>query len=510
MRPDWRRLLLGAVTGTVVAVIYSAVPRSGVLDRLETDRLVRLMRRTPRAHASPVVIVGLDEPAMRSMSTTSVPGFDRAAFSRLVKMIAAARPRVLGVDVLFAKPRAPDGDRLLGEALAGAPSPVVAAALEFESAAGEPRLVEPMAELSSRGLAFGVANTAPDDDGVVRRVALLRYHQGNRLPHLGLELARRYLGSDLTRVTESGLWLRSPQPGCDRFVPIDAATGSTLLPYGGPDRFSVLDASKLLGNNTLEPGAAEMLQGRIVLVGATGGAQGDLHLTPYGTATGRGGLVPGVVVLAHIVDGIVSDRLLAQPGPGVRSIVGGGAIVLGTALLSLCPPFWAVGLLVLLGSLTAIGTMIAFDHGLAIGGLTFALALLAGQFSVLTARLAWQHGETLARPDGSSASWLARTGRTLLESATAPESLAVTVVVLESTELTRRALAWDARRQAEAVAWFLEAVEGLSQAGAWVQQRGPFRVLAMFHGTGPENESPRASPADPARAGSEPAGTPAL
>ncbi|MBI4860392.1 MAG: CHASE2 domain-containing protein [Candidatus Riflebacteria bacterium] len=465
--------LSGILAGALVALVGLAqAPWNPILDRLEFDHLVRITRNLPPELDSPVAVVGLDDRAVRALSATTAPGFDRAAFARLVESISAAGPRVLAVDVLFREPRDAAGDESLARAIAGAPGAVIAAAWRSGQTQQQRVLLEPMRALSSRGIAIGVTNTWADADGVVRHLALVQTHDGNELPHMALEAARRYLGTTSTSVSGSLLVLAGPA-GVRR-VPIEPRTSTLLVPYAGRDRFKIVPASDLLENGPRREAAREKLKGKLVLVGATGNALGDLHLTPHGAPYGRPALVPGVLILAHAAEGIITGKLVGELGDTVSFVLLLGAVAAVSLLFAVFSPLFAfIGLAGIVGALW-LACSISFEAGTLLGGLRLLSAVGATCVVCLIVRWVELYGLHARTLRWSGWDWLDRSG---------PEpgtSGVAAIVSLGSRDLARSGWRRSTPELAAALESLLRVGGDLEESGACVELDGPSRLLAVF------------------------------
>ena len=185
-------------------------------------------------------------------------------------------------------------------------------------------------------------NTMLDDDGVYRRVPLLQEYEGTLHESLALALTRASLGSPaLELIVESNpdnrneLFLEWLKIG-DIVIPVDEHAG-VLIPYQGRQKsFTYISAINVLNKST----PIEDLKGKIVLFGASAPGLLDLRTTPIQAA------FPGVEIHANIIQGILDQSVMHQPGytTGFEFIL---LFVLGlilTFLLPLLSPLW--GLLV--------------------------------------------------------------------------------------------------------------------------------------------------------------------
>ncbi len=157
-------------------------------------------------------------------------------------------------------------------------------------------------------------NPTLDDDGVYRRVPLLQAHDGDVYASLGLAVTQLALGG-------AGLGFRFDPPDMrdslhlealvvgDRVVPVDERVAA-LVPYrGAQGSFPYVSAADVIAGRA----DAEVLRGRIALVGTSAPGLRDLRVTPVGKA------FTGVEVHANLVAGMLDGRLYQQ-APYYRGI----------------------------------------------------------------------------------------------------------------------------------------------------------------------------------------------
>ena len=153
-------------------------------------------------------------------------------------------------------------------------------------------------------------NPALDDDGVFRRVPLLQEYNGQLHESLALALARTAIGSpQIELIVESDtedsndLFLEWIKIGNLR-IPVDES-GNALIPYIGVQKsFDYISASDVL-NKTVD---MKRLKDKITLFGTSAPGLLDLRTTPLEAA------YPGVEIHANIIQGILDERIMHQPG----------------------------------------------------------------------------------------------------------------------------------------------------------------------------------------------------
>jgi len=369
------RLRDAALCGLALAVMaVFAVLQWHALDvpwlrRVEIAALdVQMRLRGPLPVGREIVVVMIDDASVDRLGSWPVP---RDRLADAIAILADARARVIGIDVLFASasrgPAASDADAALAAAIARAGNVVVPFTFRFDGIAGtDPRA--PLADAAYArvrrtaafaGLAldpvdvvlprFEAAGTADlghmllafDVDGAPRHDYPVIEFDLDFYPSMAVRIAQRYLGIPWSAVeVELG---RGIAIG-DRFVPTDAQQ-RMLVNYRGPaGSYRTIPLWQVL-DRSFPPDAFD---GRIVLVGADALGARDTFTSPY-TA-----VLPGVERLATVVDAILHERHLARPpsAPWLELLaMFAAAIVMGLAVSRL--PLSAAALVTL-------GVMAAF------------------------------------------------------------------------------------------------------------------------------------------------------
>ncbi|HSE93593.1 MAG TPA: CHASE2 domain-containing protein, partial [Methylomirabilota bacterium] len=214
-----------ALAATLVAGAISALggPRVTALEWSAYDRWLRGREGAP---SRPPLVVVVRDPA--SEARFGRDGWDRALLARVITNLARAGAGVIGVDVGLATPGVggrggPAADALLSEATAMAGNvvyPVPPA--------------PPVPPLAQRARGGGHILTAPDADGVVRKVPLFVSRDGAAVPAFGLALAAALRGTDADRPPVDGVGTR--EPGAARSGPVQIPVdrhGPSLVGFSG-------------------------------------------------------------------------------------------------------------------------------------------------------------------------------------------------------------------------------------------------------------------------------------
>jgi serine phosphatase RsbU (regulator of sigma subunit) len=298
----------------------------------------------PRAYQPlPVRIVAIDE---KSLSMYGQWPWPRTLVARLVHQIAAAHPRVLGVDIIFAEqdrlspgklvdavpdlpmPLAhelsllPANEVALAEAFKEVPAVLgIGASDETEPAAhgplhvtivresgvdprpfliAYPYLLRSVPELTAVVHGQGSVLDNPDPDGITRRLPLFVVSHSQLVPALTLEMLRVALRAGTVGILTAKDGVQGASVG-SAFIPTDAR--GRVYPHFTPSyEIRYISAADLL-DRSYDPAA---LRGGVVLLGVTGQGLIDERQTPLG-------LMAGVEVQAQLIECILTGNLLRRP-----------------------------------------------------------------------------------------------------------------------------------------------------------------------------------------------------
>ncbi len=218
-----------------------------------------------------ILIVEIDEASLRALGRWPWP---RKEHARLLNALAAHHPAATAYDVLFLEPSAdPSDDAALAEALARAGPVFLPALLERDASGRVISETRPPPQLAQAAAGIGMAELAPDSDGVIRRAEPAVAAPAGSRASLPTLLLRRGPGT-------------APQPA--------AADSAFLINYAGQDRFRRVSFASLAAGEVPRASVA----GKLVLVGATAAGLGDFQNVP----PPAGGLLSGVEIQANILN----------------------------------------------------------------------------------------------------------------------------------------------------------------------------------------------------------------
>lgn len=276
---EWVALFLLSLGLVALLVVTRVADRA---DNLVYDALSRAV---PRPASNALVIVAIDNASLTQIGRWP---WSRSVHAQALERLAEARPRAVLYDILFVEP-APGDDARLADAMAKARPVFLPLLLQAPGANGasfDEKL--PVPPLANAMAGAGQVIARPDDDGVVRRARIETVIGMRCWQHLALVTAHALTG---TATTPCG---RGPAEG--------------LVPYAGPaGRYPTVPFSAVLKGEV----PAELLAGKIVLVGASASGLGDQYATPMQS---RRDLMSGVEFQANLLDALLGSGLRTETG----------------------------------------------------------------------------------------------------------------------------------------------------------------------------------------------------
>ena len=365
-----RTVLILAVSISLVVIVTWFVPS---LSAASMNVLFRL--RGELKPPDDLVILAIDDQSLLRIGQWPWP---RSVMAGVLDKLTQARPRSVGLDIIYAEPSVPDEDRRLATAIGRngrvvLPAQLYEIASEQESATAGTGWLRPLAQFASAARALGHAHVSPDVDGMVRSIQLSKADDAaDRIWAFSLEVVRvaeNILAEDLKE-----------QSGILRFggyrIPVqDDAAGSTipgvaivrqnemLINYVGPVRSFRLYSIANLIDGSLSPAT---FTDKIVLIGAVAQSMGDTRVAPfmhYSAEHRQGGQeMPGVEIHANIIN-TIRGRLTLQALPDWMAFVTALVVMLCSALAINWLNGWRqiVSLGLILAAIV-IGGFLAFSH----------------------------------------------------------------------------------------------------------------------------------------------------
>ena len=324
--------------------------RTPGISRYSRDWLMRA--RGPLPPPEDIAVVAVDE--------TSIARFGRFPWSRQViartiDALAAAHPKVIGLDILFTDQTNQEDDEALARAIGKAGNVVVAAQLAESPVHGGPaRWLLPLPSIQRAAAGVGHVNVQTELDGTARQIAVQAADDSGLVVRaMPVEAIRVGDGTPVEGVTDTpSALLIGP-----RVVPLEVAAQSVVIQEAqtAPGKAGILRDGRITIDYIGPAGSfaaqthslSDVLAGRVsaekfrdkyVLIGATAGSLGDHVASPFVRYTDEradqhGTLVPGVEVLANALNTILRSRFYTDPPDWVAFLVCALVAVLTLVLL---------------------------------------------------------------------------------------------------------------------------------------------------------------------------------
>lgn len=353
------------VIGAMIAV--GAVAVTAPLNEVQFFRMLNL--KVLDSHfairgqrpASDVVLVLTDQKALDSFPELQL--FWHRHYANAIRAAGEGGAKVIGLDLSFGVPVEkwePDLDRLLAEAVATSPVPVVLAYVPEHNS--NPESLRVPVNLLAAGLGLAAfPNLTDDPDEFIRRQELLEAPSATGAPaarSMALRVAELYLGEDAV-FADGRLTLQG------REIPIDANRSIYINYAGGPGTIphvSIADVESAAARGDRAQ-LRRWFGNKIVLVGTD--AKGDSYPTPfYSLFSGGRWTTPGVEIHANTVQTLLRREFLVPAAEWVR-ITGLLAASLATVAVAVFLPVApAIGGLLAIGLTVAAVTHLLFRAGL--------------------------------------------------------------------------------------------------------------------------------------------------
>ena len=262
----------------------------------------------PTRQNDDIVIVTVTEDTLATLPYRSP--LDRAFLGDLLRTLDAAKPRAIGLDILFDQPTEAAKDDALQQTLRNLNAPLRVAIADTTT--GLTAAQAAFLATYTRDLDVGYANFVKDQgDGVVRWIYPGQIFDGTWTPGLAHALVHSLvhplvhpLAQDINgephRDARTITYHHQPAPHTPAFRIYPAHLVKTL--------------------------PSEWFTGRIVLIGADLPLI-DRHRTPFAATRGADGVLPGVVIHAHTLAQLLDERRVPRVGSGFEAVL---IIVLAT------------------------------------------------------------------------------------------------------------------------------------------------------------------------------------
>jgi signal transduction histidine kinase len=319
------------LAGAFLAALAGSRIFGGPLERDAYDEMFRLYRPASWQPESALLII--DE---RSLG--SIPGGAagiRVPLAHALRIVCAAQPKLVAIDLILADRKDPAADRDLAAALTACPKVVLSSQLYPDGSGWE----DPLPEFRAAAAAIGHVHAAPDHDAVVRAITLARRNEKgvDRRWAISLEAFRLSRNAEIVEAYGS----HSLDVG-GATIPATDAGRLIRVRFPPPDR----NVPSLSLNHLLaEPSKASIFAGKVVFAGVTAQTEHDRLFTPYSEGIPTSGIEINADAFETMAHGLyITDvpavwvalfalLLVASAGAAFRWLPGWRAYVVGALLI---------------------------------------------------------------------------------------------------------------------------------------------------------------------------------
>lgn len=337
---EWLILTLFLLILTIVLSVFNGLQR---LDQTAYDLLLRNQSTPAR---DDIIIVAIDDFSLAELGKWPWP---RARHADLIQRLNAAKPRAIGVDIVFAEaettsPDNPNGDQLLAQALT-ASQRVVLPLVSINAGRGL-QAVQATPILAQAATMMGHIHLELDEDGVARSVFLKEGTQGLWWPHFSLALYeigrkndREANLSENTKSTENAKGTKTITQIKTSDLPVNTRQTNSSntaagiwhrnfqlhIPYyGSSGHFTSVPYVAVLRGEV----PTEFFRDKYVLIGTTAHGMADAFPTPV---TSNQGVLSGIEINANILASLLDGRSIIKAQAWQVIVI--SVLVLGLAWL---------------------------------------------------------------------------------------------------------------------------------------------------------------------------------
>ena len=313
---------------------------------VETARLKQfdLLQQTDQPIVSQDIgVVAIDEAAIEKYGQWP---WKREVIADIVWKLREAGAGIIVIPILFSEPDRLGGDQILAEALAdngvviaqtgttsvnknSVPRGVAKIGNPLPFLFEWPGMLGPIPLLGQNAGGVGVINTAPEIDGVVRRVPLIMRIEDDTYPSLAVEVIRLATGQPSYQIKANDGGVEKIRVPSYPIINTDP-NGQIWLRWN--KKFDTISAAK---------DDYSKFQGRTVVIGITAEGLGGLIASPTGP---QYNYIPSAVTLQTLLDGDQIQRPFWADLAELATTAGASVLAIIVATLA---PFWAVGLVII-------------------------------------------------------------------------------------------------------------------------------------------------------------------
>ncbi len=284
----------------ILAVVSGLFVHSNLLWRWDNLLYDAQLSFWTRPVSDEIIIVAIDDESLRELGRWP---WSRSIHASLIDKLDLESPRAIGLDIIFSEPDAsdPQSDVLLARAMEASGKVVLPVFMAQKSSNSFPIEALPLPGLAGNAAALGHVHMDIGADGIARRVFLKEgigkpYWKHFSLALLGItddatELERKVKTPEQKDQYSSMQWYRE--------YPF-------LIPFAGPPgHFQQIGYSQVMSGQY----SKDLFRDKIVLIGTTAQGLSDALPTPLSGDSGR---MPGVEIIANIIDSILNDLRIIE------------------------------------------------------------------------------------------------------------------------------------------------------------------------------------------------------
>lgn len=369
-----RRLQIGSSLALGVGLLISASIFFGLFDSPQSS-LADLVYQ-PRQPSGQVVIIAIDNASIQRIGPWPWP---RATLADLVRAINQAQPGVIALDLILPEPSSDDA--ALAQAISSAPrviQPILGVeATRFASSQDSfPRFdagLKPSPVLQTDNTMLAHTLIMPDEDGVVRRIAVAIDASNRRYSAFGIAALEATRGYALAGSAENGQIAFGPKT-----LPVDQQ-GQMRLNFVSWNAERTISAADVLQGRV----RSESLRDKLVLVGLMGMATHETFQTPLSLGARS---ESSVQIHANVIETILGNYFLVEQDRLTQILVILLVALLAGATLPHVRLVTAGGLALLYFAMYLSYAFQKFDEGIVVQPLYPILALFLTSASIMVFR----------------------------------------------------------------------------------------------------------------------------
>ena len=299
-----------------------------------------------RRAAEEVIIVAIDDESLNQEGRWPWP---RSKHAALIDKIELESPQAIALDIIFSEPdlNNPLADESLARAMQSSGKVILPLFMTQENRFSYPIEALPLAEYTQQAAALGHVHIDVSEDGIARRVFLKEGIDKPQWPHYSVAVLSI---TDDEYVPDADSIKKHESHSVMRWSKEDPF----LIPYAGPPgHFKQIGYSQVMAGQYPK----DLFFNKIVLVGTTAEGLGDSYPTPVSGDEGR---MPGVEIIANIIDAIKNDIKIEVLDKNTLIFITVLLVVLPLLFYSMLNPASAFVVLVAIIGLTILVTEMVF------------------------------------------------------------------------------------------------------------------------------------------------------